>query len=222
MTTITITSAGDATGGHDRSTTRRDEPPPAHSRLDGSFINDLLGSVLAHERCCQHLYRSVAGWTEHPLLRQHYERIGREASHHVAVLVGLVRRLGGEPAHVLASAPAVQTGNAKLVEAISVLSGAVDPVARETAMLDAVFIAESIDRANWRLMARLRDELPVGEARSAFAEAVALAEIDEDEHVEWARTTRERIALLKASRSPVRPVRTTADEMASTIRHWTA
>ena len=66
-------------------------------------------------------------------------------------------------------------------------------------MLDAVFLAETIDHANWTTFGALTELLPDGALRSAFEAAVGEVEAQEDEHLGWAKETRQRLVLQLAT-----------------------
>src|SRR4051794_31654204 len=54
--------------------------------FNGAFLADLLSAMLTHERCGRHLYRSVAGRTNNPVLRAKYEEFGEETERHAKIL----------------------------------------------------------------------------------------------------------------------------------------
>jgi hypothetical protein len=62
-------------------------------------------------------------------------------------------------------------------------------------MIEAVAVAETKCHANWELLGRLAAALPDGPARRAMDAAVAEVQPQEDEHLAWASTTRERFLL---------------------------
>jgi hypothetical protein len=166
---------------------------PVPDGVDGVFLADLLSAVATHERCGAHLYRSVAARTVSDVLRERYEAFGRETLHHVDVMEELVTSLGGNPTYMSPAARKTEATDAKLLESTFLLAGSIDPFAGELALVEAVFVAESVDHANWASMADLRDALPDGDVRDAVRRAVDEVEPDEDEHLEWARSTRARL-----------------------------
>ena len=70
--------------------------------------------MLAHERCGTHLYRSVAGRTNNPVLQAQYEEFGDETERHVEILEELVTAAGGNPNYVSPAARATEGTDAKL------------------------------------------------------------------------------------------------------------
>jgi hypothetical protein len=166
------------------------QPFPAELRLDRGFLADVLSSMLTHERCGVHLYRSVATRAVGSSLRERFEAFGGETLRHVELLEELITSAGGNPGYVSPSARATEARASKLLESTFLLAGSIDPVTAELGLVEAVFLAETIDHANWQTMARLRDALPQGDLRAAVERAVAEVEPQEDEHLEWAKTTR--------------------------------
>jgi ferritin-like metal-binding protein YciE len=162
--------------------------------VEPAFFADLMSACLTHERCGTHLYRSVAGRTRDPELRARYEEFGRETEHHVEVLEQLVTDAGGNPNYVSPKARAVEAADAHILQTTFLLSGA-DPMVEEMAMLDAVFLAETIDQANWATLAELAEMMPEQPARDALLAAVADVEPDEEAHFRWARDARAELTL---------------------------
>jgi len=173
----------------------------AGSGLNGPFVADLLSSFVAHEQCGAHLYRTVAGLTQNPMLAGRYKEFLAETEHHVDVLQELITKLGGDPFYVSPMARLVHGMDAKLIEAIVLTAGSAEILDLESAMLEAVLLAETKDHGNWSILATLAEELDEGEIRSAIEAAVGDVGPDEDEHLVWARTTWERMTLLQARSS---------------------
>src|SRR3954451_6126589 len=165
------------------------------SGLDGAFVADLLSAMLTHERCGVHLYRSVAGRTTEAEAKQKYEEFGRQTLRHVEILEQVIASAGGNPNYVSFQARAVEGTNSKILESTFALGGSIDVVTQEMAMLDAVFLAETIDHANWTTLGALAKQLPDGDLRAALTAAVDEVEQQEDEHLSWAKTTRQQLVL---------------------------
>jgi len=94
--------------------------------LNGPFVADLLSDMTAHERGGAALYRSVAGRTHNPVLKQRYTHFGNQTVEHVDVLETLVARLGGDPGYVSPAARATEKAGLMLVESTFLLGGSVD------------------------------------------------------------------------------------------------
>jgi rubrerythrin len=188
--------------------------------MNAAFLADFLSAALTHERCGVHLYRSVAGRTQNPMLRRTYERLGEETLRHVEILERLVTGCGGNPMYTSPMARAVEGMDAKNLESTFLLSGSADLMVREMCMLDAVFLAESVCHGNWSTVAELTNSLPQGAVRDAFQRAVDEVESQEDEHLEWARTTRSRLAVLQASCASMPKAGAKAEELVATVRGW--
>jgi rubrerythrin len=188
--------------------------------VNGLFLADLLSAMLTHERCGTHLYRSVAGRSNNPVLKRRYEEFGDETLHHVEVLENLILAGGGNPNYVSAAARAVEAMDSKLLETTFLMSGAADPMVEEMTMLDAVFLAESMDHANWHTLSETVPSLPEGELRDRFQAAVAEVEDQEDQHLEWAKTTKLRMAKLQLESSLATTVGIKAEELVARIQSW--
>lgn len=190
------------------------------SSMNGAFIADLLSGMLTHERCGRHLYRSVAGRTNNPVLKARYQEFGEETERHAQILEDLITALGGDPGYVSPTARTVEGMDTKALESTFLLSGSIDIMNQEMAMLDAVFLAESMDHANWELLGKLRDAMPESEARSLVAAAVEQVEPEEDEHLGWARDMKAKMVMLQASSSLGAAATMKAEEMVATVRSW--
>lgn len=167
----------------------------ADTGLNGAFLSDLLSAVLTHERCGRHLYRSCAQRSTSPELQAKFEEFGQETERHLEILEDLIVAAGGNPNYVSPSARAVEGTDGRLLESTFMLSGSVDPITAEMVLVDAVFIAESVDHENWRLLAKLTELLPDGALRDSFQSAVDEVAGQEDEHLAWVTNVKEQLAI---------------------------
>jgi|SRR3954447_9792323 rubrerythrin len=188
--------------------------------LNSGFVADLLSGMLTHERCGTHLYRSVAGRSNNPLLKQKYEHFGEETARHVEILEQLISESGGNPNYVSPTARVVEGMNSKLLESTFMVNGAIDLMNQEMAMLDAVFLAESMDHANWSTLSKLTEKLPEGALRQRFTAAVDEVEAQEDEHLDWAKKTKLRIIAMQAESSLATTIGLKTEEVVAHIRGW--
>src|SRR4051794_10575942 len=161
--------------------------------VNAPFVADLLSAALTHERCGRHLYRSVAGRSNNPMLVRKYRQFGEETERHAELLEGLIASAGGNPQYVSPMARAVQGMDTKMIEATFSLAGSVDLMTAETAMLDAVLLAETMDQLNWRQLRDLCEQLPAGPIRDQMQSAVDEVGAQEDEHLAWATRTKQRL-----------------------------
>jgi hypothetical protein len=188
--------------------------------LNGPFLAESMSGMLAHERCGRHLYRSCETRSMNPVLQGKYREFGEETEQHVEILERLIAAAGGDPGYCGPMARAVEVSDSKLLESTFMLSGASDPMTDEIVMLDAVFLAECMDHANWTGFAGLADQLPDGELRSACLLALDEVGPEEEEHLTWARTTKLRVASLLASSSSPATVGAEAEEITARVRNW--
>jgi rubrerythrin len=188
--------------------------------MNSAFFADVLSAMLTHERCGVHLYRAVSGRTNNPVLQAKYREFGRETERHVEILETLIREMGGNPSYVSPNARAVEGTNTKVLEATYAGSGSLDPMTQEMVLLDAVFIAESIDHDNWQTLSRLVEDLPDGELRDSFDAAVAEVEAQEDEHLAWASDTKQHLIVMQAQSGAMARIGMKAEELVATVRAW--
>jgi ferritin-like metal-binding protein YciE len=167
------------------------------SGLNGAFLADTLSDMLMHERCGFHLYRSVAGRSNNPMLKRRYEEFQAETETHIAILEQLIGDLGGDPGYTSPAARATEKYDFGALEGSFLLAGSVDLMTQELVMLNAVVLAETIDSANWETLAALTESLDEGPVRDAFARAVEQVLPQEQEHLGWARETRQKMILLQ-------------------------
>jgi hypothetical protein len=154
------------------------------------------------------------------MLKARYVQFGEETQHHVEVLEELVTGAGGNPSYVSQQARLVHGMDSKLVESTWAGTGAVDLMAAEMAMLDAVYLAETMCHTNWQLLAKLCEAADAGPTRDAMQRAVDEVEHQEDEHLEWARTTKARLITMQAKSNAMTTVGVKAEEMVARIKGW--
>jgi len=194
----------------------------AGSGMDGAFLAELFSGVLAHERCGRHLYRTCESRSNNPTLQNKYLEFGEETERHVEILEELITAGGGSPMYVGPTARAVLGADTKLVESTFALGGSLDPFTAELAMLDAVFLAESMDHANWQLLATLAEGLRDTEWYEPIRRAVEEVEPQEDEHLGWATDTKARLVTSLASTDQSPSKSRTVEEATAQIKHWLA
>ena len=191
----------------------------AGSGLNGPFVADLLSDMTAHERGGAALYRSVAGRTHNPVLKQQAIptsstrrsstwRCSRPWSAASAATRATSARRPGPP----------RGPGLGLVESTFLLAGSVDLMTQELVMLDAVLLAEAKDHANWSGLSELVDVMPEGEVRDAVREAVQRVEPEEDEHLGWAQDMRTKLIAAQVRSGAVQSVTTKAEEMVARIK----
>jgi ferritin-like metal-binding protein YciE len=166
--------------------------------LNGPFVADMLSDMLMHERCGYHLYKSVAGRSNNPMLKRQYVEFGAQTEMHIEVLEELITTLGGDPGYTSPISRATEKLNFGALEGSFMLSGSVDLMDQEMVMLNAVVLAETIDSANWETLAALAESLADGEVKTAMNAAVERVLPQEKEHIDWPRQMRQQMMLLQA------------------------
>jgi rubrerythrin len=202
----------------------REMPPetlqalPSLEGMNAMFVVDVLSDMAMHERCGFHLYRSLAGRTNNPVLKAKYEEFGEETYHHIEVLEQLLTELGADPQYVSPAARATEKMDTGLLESTFLLEGSVDLMTQELVMLDAVLLAETRDHANWSGLADLVPTFPEGPAREAVQRAVDEVEDEEDQHLEWAKTTRKKLIAMQAKSTVMTTVAATAEDLVARVK----
>ena len=179
--------------------------------LNPPFIIDLLSAALMHEQCGRHLYRSISARTDNPSLGSTYAKFGDETEEHIKILRDLVTTIGADPNYVSPSARATEKLDHGALEATFMLDGSLDIMTRELAMLDAVVLAETIDRANWQAIEAIGAELAAGPDKDAFTAATTEVRPQEDDHLAWAQLTRAQLVHLQATRPTTTGIAATAE-----------
>jgi rubrerythrin len=187
--------------------------------VNGQFLTDLLSAFLAHEQCGVHLYRTVAGATANPVLEAKYRDFLGDTERHVDVLTDVITALGGDPQYVSPSARLVHSMNTHLIQGVVLASGSADELPREMAMLEAVMLAETKDHADWSFLGTLVEELPEGPTRTALSAAVEEVEANEDEHVNWAKHTWQRMTMMQVKSTVVMEITDFAEKTLATVKN---
>lgn len=130
----------------------------------------------------------------------------------------------GRPSSVAVSGYVSPAGRATeksgigLLESTFLLAGSVDLMTQELVMLDAVLLAEAKDHANWSCLAAMVEDLPGGDERDALQLAVDDVEVQEDEHLQWARDMRCSMISLQSRSGPTSTLPMKAEEIVSRIK----
>jgi hypothetical protein len=179
-----------------------------------------VSAVLTHERCGVHLYRSVSGRSLNPMLKRRYESAEKAVLEAVEVLEGLVTSAGGNPSYVSPAARATQGMDTKLVESTFALGGSIDVMTQEMAILDAVFLAESMAKANWETLAVLAGQLPDGDLKTSFQEAADQIGPVKDEGFTWAKETKMKMVVLQSESRMMAAAGAKAEELVEKVKGW--
>ena len=102
------------------------------------------------------------------------------------------------------------------------MGGSLDVMTREMVMLQAVFLAESLDHAHWQTLAKLAERLPDGDLRDRWVRAAGEVGPEEGEHLERARAAMEKMGMLQAESSAMAAVGAKAEELVEKVRSWFA
>jgi hypothetical protein len=200
----------EVTVGPERARTTESFATFAGGQDNAPFLADFTSAVLMHAQCGRHLFRSVAGRTQNPMLKRRYERFAEQAERTIVRLQDMVTKLGGEPGYVSPSARATEKLDQGALEATWSLDGSLDILTRELAMLDAVVLAYTIDNSNWELLAGLAEELD-GSAGEALSEVVRTVQPDVEANTAWALQTRSRIVMMQAKHPVMAGVQASAE-----------
>ena len=168
------------------------------SGLNGMFMADLLSSCLMHEQCGLHLYRTAINMTTDEELRAKYREFGAETEEHIRIFEELIVACGGQPGYVSPTARLTEALDTKMHEAALLLPDGADQQTLELAILETVVLAESKCHSNWTLIQKTTEQLPEGQSRTAFQNAVDQVEDQEDEHIRWSRETWEQLIMTMA------------------------
>jgi hypothetical protein len=189
------------------------------SGLNGQYLANTLSAFLAHEQCGVHLYRTVAGASDNPVLQGKYRQFLAQTEQHVAVLERLISALGGNPYYVSPTARLVHAMNTGMLQGVVLAAGSAEPLVRELAMLEAVLLAETKDHADWSFLGQLVDHVPDGQVRQALAAAVQDVEPEEDDHVGWARDMWHKMSMLQARSTMTMKVADFTEKAMATLKN---
>jgi len=151
-----------------------------------------------HEQCGLHLYRTAINMTTDEELRAKYREFGAETEEHIRIFEELIVACGGQPGYVSPTARLTEALDTKMHEAALLLPDGADQQTLELAILETVVLAESKCHSNWTLIQKTTEQLPEGQSRTAFQNAVDQVEDQEDEHIRWSRETWEQLIMTMA------------------------
>lgn len=174
--------------------------------LNGPFLADMLSDVLMHARCGFHLYRSLSGRSNNPMLKSQYATSVDRAEDQIAVVERLITELGGDPGYTSPIARITEKYDVGALEASFLLAGSVDLMDQEMAMLNAVVLAETITVSNWETLAALAEALADGAVKDSLTRAVAEVLPTPHEVFAWATSTRQQLMLVQAQSKAMQTV----------------
>ncbi|HEY9766768.1 MAG TPA: ferritin-like domain-containing protein [Chroococcales cyanobacterium] len=158
------------------------------SKGNGAFLADLLSAFTAHERCGVLLYNCLFEQTTRDEWADRLDEFGDQTKKHVRICEDLIHRLGGNPMYVSPWARLTESHASKSLEVL-LMSGSADPYSMELVHLETLLSAELKCHSNWHLLRDIAQRMPDSKEKQALHQAVEKVEPEEDEHVEWARST---------------------------------
>ena len=197
-----------------------------------SVLLDMLSEFLMVEQGGLQLYRTALARCTNSELKSRYTEFLQETSHHREVLVDLIQELGGDPSYISPTARVAQFKASKLLEAAVVIDGLSQPeielsdlenvllaetkdhadwslleqMAEQTGKSGIGKVGQAIGSAAGAVSSAVAggpsDQVDMQTLHAALSRAVAEVEHQEDEHLEWARTTHAKLALSMGMMGP--------------------
>lgn len=155
--------------------------------MQQAILMDKLSEFLMVQQCGLELYRVAASRCSTPALKSKYQEFGRQTATHREALVTLIQALGGDPNYVSPTARLIQWKGSKLLGAGLEVDG-LSATEIEASDLENVLLAETKDHLDWEMLSQLAGSAS-GPVKEALQRAVDAVEQQEDEHLEWARST---------------------------------
>jgi hypothetical protein len=159
--------------------------------LNGPFLADLLSSMAAHERMGVALYRVLQGLSNNPMLQARYAKFERDAIQAVTVHRDLMTRLGAPPNYLSPAARMTEGLDNKIIESF-LGAGVADSLTVELKAVEAVLLASAMCVSNTNLLALIAEQTQ-GVVQQTLNDAVQQLKGPQQEHLDWARTTQERM-----------------------------
>jgi rubrerythrin len=144
--------------------------------------NDLILQSLEHELGGVDVYEKALQCALNKDLREEWEKYLNETRTHVEVLTSVCEAFGLDPMEEVPSRAVVRTVGKALVEAMDLAANAGNPEAAQLVACECVVLAETKDHLNWELLGKCAEKM-TGPRATALAEACALVEDQEDEHL---------------------------------------
>jgi hypothetical protein len=161
--------------------------------LNGPFLTDQLAAMAAHENMGVNLYRVLQGLVVNPMLQGRFAQFETESLQSVVVYEQLMTRLGA-PIRYISPAARMTEGLDGHVIMSFLAAGSADTLTLEMKAVEAVLLASTLCVANVSLLALLAEQVE-GETQQALNDAVQQLKGPAQEHLDWARTTQERMVM---------------------------
>jgi hypothetical protein len=165
----------------------------AGSGLNGPFLTDLVASFGAHENMGVSLYRVLAGLTANPMLQSHFRQFEADSLQAARVHQQLLVRLGAPAQFIGPSVRMTEGLDSKMIESF-LAAGSADQLTLDLKAVDTAFLASTLCVANTNTLAAIAASAK-GETQQALKDAITQLDGPQREHLDWARMTRERMAL---------------------------
>lgn len=158
--------------------------------MNDKQIRELLYQALETEMGGVQVYQTAVRCAENDDLKEEWEEYLEQTKNHVAVLEGVLGKLGLNPDEETPGRSVVRHIGESLVQAMEMALAEGEPGAAQLVACEAVVLAETKDHQNWHLIGEVAKKAK-GEIAKVLEEAHGEVEEEEDEHLYhtkgWAR-----------------------------------
>lgn len=145
-------------------------------------VNDLVLQALEHELGGVDVYEKAVQCALNKDLREEWEKYLNQTRTHVEILTSVCEAFGLDPMDEVPSRAVVRTVGKALVDAMDRAAAAGNSEAAQLVACECVVLAETKDHLNWELLGKCAEKM-TGPRGTALAEACAMVEDQEDEHL---------------------------------------
>jgi rubrerythrin len=150
--------------------------------LQPKVITDLLYQALETEKGGVQIYAAALRCAQNEDLRKEWNKYLEQTKNHVQVVSQILKAMNKDPEAETPGRKIVRYLGTSIVKTIEMALRAGDPQAAEIVAAECVVLAETKDHLNWELMGQLSANSSL-ESSDVLAEAHALVENEEDEHL---------------------------------------
>jgi hypothetical protein len=172
----------------------RDLGSVTDSGLNSAMLADLLVAMAVHENMGVNLYRTLQNVVVNPMLRSAYTDFEKDAIEAVGVHSQLMNALGIPMYYVSPAARLTEGMDGHMIMSF-LEGGSADQLTIDMKTVEATLLASTMCVANTNLLRKIGEESGT-EAAVAIQAAVAQLEGPQRQHLTWAETNRERMALM--------------------------
>jgi rubrerythrin len=160
--------------------------------IDRAALINKLSEFLAVEKGGVKLYDAALSCVQDAEIKKKFKEFHKQTIRHVEIVTGIIHKLGGNPSFMSREA---RLAEQKAEALLATMKRGVRSPMDEINAVENIVIAETKDHADWELLGKIARQTDDRKLAAILRPAVSEVEAQEDEHLNWSKSTMADLAM---------------------------